>query len=893
MSIVTPIACLSAGALLALGCAAQASAAAPLNTVMQSSVRSAQQMPQRLTNGAMEKATANALVAWTPYEHGYVLSPGEGKLGSNAVRCENPTGQGGYGVSQTLQLNRKVVAPLIVTGWSRAEGVAGTPSADYSVYVDIIYTDGTPLWGQTANFSRGTHGWERRTVTIAPAKPVRTLTVYALFRNTRGRVWFDDFEVREASPAQGDILYDGIPVRLVPQKALKPSSRTVRASTANGLSLALDQGSGRLTSLKVDGEEVAANGAPAGFFLRDVASGSDMVSLTGGTARSLGLALDAHVRATGNVIELSGAVRDRTGKDRAVTLYFSLPVDLRGGLWWDDIRRSRPIGQGEYANPISVGTGANGGMALYPFCCATNDRLGLAVGIDMNAPAQYRLAYNAAAKSLFIAFDLGLVPETKRFPSAAPFKFVIYLTDPAWGFRSAAAAYYQAFPSYFAMRSKDQGIWMPFTDVSTVQGWRDFGFKYHEGNNNVPFDDSAGILSFRYTEPMTYWMPMAKSVPRTYDGAMSVVNDALRSGPPDRRRWAEAVITSGTQDEHGRYNLEIQNAPWTDGAVFVLNPNPNLSGANTKATLSWGPEIAQSLYGPEANGTLDGEYLDSLEGWATYRNFRRSHFASVSVPLTFSTDTHRPCILEVMSTFEFARWMAEGVHRRGKLMFANAVPWRFPFLACVLDVMGTETNWFPGPNWQPEGDPIFCLRRTTCYQKPYLLLMNTDYDRMTPQYVEEYFRRCLFYGVYPSMFSHNAAENPYWQNPAWYNRDRPLFKEYIPLIKQVAEAGWQPITGARSRDPNVYLERFGPDASGRIYLTAMNTSDRPIDTVVTTHPKDLGAVYGPDVEKLYGDADLAFVLSSVQFGAALHIGPHEVAVFALPRSSWQPSPLPE
>lgn len=56
---------------------------------------------------------------------------------------------------------------------------------------------------------------------------------------------------------------------------------------------------------------------------------------------------------------------------------------------------------------------------------------------------------------------------------------------------------------------------MPFTDVSTVAGWEDFGFRYHEGNNNVGWDDAHGVLSFRYTEPMTWWMSMDPALPRT------------------------------------------------------------------------------------------------------------------------------------------------------------------------------------------------------------------------------------------------------------------------------------------------------------------------------------------------------------------------------------------
>jgi hypothetical protein len=57
------------------------------------------------------------------------------------------------------------------------------------------------------------------------------------------------------------------------------------------------------------------------------------------------------------------------------------------------------------------------------------------------------------------------------------------------------------------------------------------------------------------------------------------------------------------------------------------------------------------------------------------------------------------------------------------------------------------------------------------------------------------------------MFSHNAADNPYWHNPAWYNRDRALFQKYIPLIRRVAEAGWEPITHAIAEGG--WVERYG------------------------------------------------------------------------------------
>ena len=70
-------------------------------------------------------------------------------------------------------------------------------------------------------------------------------------------------------------------------------------------------------------------------------------------------------------------------------------------------------------------------------------------------------------------------------------------------------------------------------------------------------------------------------------------------------------------------------------------------------------------------------------------------------------------------------------------------------------------------------------------------------------------KRCLAYGMFPGFFSHNASEGHYFTRPELYDRDRPLFKQYVPLCKRVAEAGWEPITRARSDDEHVYVERFG------------------------------------------------------------------------------------
>jgi len=195
-------------------------------------------------------------------------------------------------------------------------------------------------------------------------------------------------------------------------------------------------------------------------------------------------------------------------------------------------------------------------------------------------------------------------------------------------------------------------------------------------------------------------------------------------------------------------------------------------------------------------------------------------------------------------------------------MMANGTPGRLCWLAPWLDVMGTETDWNRGNRWQPMSDDEMLYRRALCYHKPYCFLMNTVFDEFSHAHVEKYMKRCLAYGMFPGFFSHNASEGHYFSRPDLYNRDRPLFKKYVPLCRHVAEAGWEPITNVRSSDPKVYVERFGER-----YLTVFNDSPERRTTTLTlagrsvTKGRDL--VGGRTVRWEKGKADLTLEAEDV------------------------------
>jgi hypothetical protein len=194
--------------------------------------------------------------------------------------------------------------------------------------------------------------------------------------------------------------------------------------------------------------------------------------------------------------------------------------------------------------------------------------------------------------------------------------------------------------------------------------------------------------------------------------------------------------------------------------------------------------------------------------------------------------------------------------------------------------MGTEMNWIGSDgSWRPASDTWMNFKRTMCYQKPYLFLMNTRYERFTNDLVGKYFQRSLFYGMFPSMFSHNASEDPYWRAPEFYNRDRHLFKQYIPLIKRIAEAGWEPVTYATTDSDAVYVERFGPDADGGVYFTFLNDSSETQQVHVTWSSK-LQLAISEKIRDLISGEDIKISKDGGRLGIELEMSPEQVRLFA-------------
>ena len=388
-----------------------------------------QSMPRganRLANPGFESGSTG----WSKYGDQYVIDSAVAHGGSKSVRI--PPGKLSAAV-QKITLNQAYARPIYFSGWSKASGVENKCRMEYSLYLDITYTDGSTATSPYVCYSGGTHDWEYVDKVVIPDKPVAWVQIWTmLYATGSGTAWFDDLAAGEFS---GDIRgFDALQILYGGPEA-KPweSSEVLTIGSGDGLTLGLTASGGAVASLVANGQEQAdvANIYASGFYVRDFAADGPYVHLGGSVARSgsdlvysaadsaLGLELQATFRSAGTHILVDASVQDTTGQDRAISVYFALPLAPEGWVWGKDIRSSKPATDAtEHRFALKTEWGANGYMSYY--CLGDlSGPAGLTLAYPMDRPVVSRFSYNSQTHQYYVVCDLGLTAEARPNPGRA------------------------------------------------------------------------------------------------------------------------------------------------------------------------------------------------------------------------------------------------------------------------------------------------------------------------------------------------------------------------------------------------------------------------------------------------------------------------------------------
>lgn len=793
-----------------------------------------------LVNGNFSQAAASpqAAAGWSPFNLGYARVTGvarPGNMAAIAVRTTGPRQQAGALQIWTTPPGVSF-GSLLLSGWSRAESDSGGAATDYSVYADVGYADGSWSFGHVAPFVAGPHDWQYSSAVIELGRPVHALHIYAMYRNRVGVVYFDD------------ISLSGTEVQCTPDSAHSKGSATAIPAESATVSL-------------------ASVVRPAGW-KTDAVTTASFVSH------------EDHIRVQGSVA-LSHTEpcpypdpcpNGSTPADRSVSLQLSFPlpqaVQERGGGWrvWSDAETfttlptrnaSSSVGGKHLYGGQREGVGALAfAVDRYPMLVLTSPDGGR--GIMLAVPMEptlyiYRISYDTLSRLLSITFDFGLTSRSQRFPSMATFACLLFpLAHPQWGFRGALQQYYERYPAVWLEEQaviRRQGTWVACVpDIRSLPGWQDFGIVFAEESTGFNASQSMwmneqGIQIFPYIEPDLIHWRLPKGVAATWPNLSQSLTGCAGNSSCAGQAQAHAIISTGKVKSDGSLLWCPEQEPWSTGAMFFAGLSP-ATLADPKSWASQKLAGVQAAYDASISGgyQISGQYIDSVLAFNSEfggnLNYRPSTLATTSHPpvfdnkgtiAVFGAAEELSFLLEVVG--KTVRGRGQSVMGNG--LFAQGTPaYNYPL---AFDVMGTEIDWQASDEasrvekgkFTPP--PAFDLRfaRAMAGARPYIYLLDTNFDTWTKDYTDQYFQTCLTYGFWPSFFSADAADHVYFTNSSLIERDRPIWRQFIPVLKVINMAGWEPLAlinasnaGGSSGGGQFVVERFGSLQRGtRIFFT--------------------------------------------------------------------------
>lgn len=555
----------------------------------------------------------------------------------------------------------------------------------------------------------------------------------------------------------------------------------------------------------------------------------------------------ATYRAEPDYLAIDGEIEDTSGRDRAVSVSFRLPMGDVGWRWFDDIQNEQVIEKGvRYGSARLLGQQdprQRRTMALYPFSAMGDGTTALALAVPMDMPRAFRLCYDAEL-GYFVNYELGLTRATAKFPGKAWFRFFIYRVDPQWGFRAAAKRYYECHPQFFVKRAERDGSIGSMADCDAAPAaevvapaFADFNWHRRQlaaGNHR----ELTKLL--RYTEFIGWWgwaigiKPKQAEKKPTPEEAWAHVEKLAHADPP--HQVARCILNCALHDRDGKRRLHRGYVPRWGGHNYLCNPDPEIMGLGGKVsrfTLTYQREVAEV-----DTFKLDGMRFDNPCVFAT-DNFRREHFQWADHPLVFDHVSKKPVLPLDFSSFECAQAIADDMHSRGKIVGSNYTPVAYPsdiFRIQLLDVIGSETLW----TWPTNAK--LALQRALAGQKIVSMSWQEAKKTWPAERIEREMKQAMFYGTFYYLSTMNPDLQARWGR----------------VTARLASAGWEPLTHAQCPALGPMVERFGNCADRDLHFTLRNESveAKPVELSIDAEALGLHATPKPSVWLMHGPLEL-------------------------------------
>jgi hypothetical protein len=218
-----------------------------------------------------------------------------------------------------------------------------------------------------------------------------------------------------------------------------------------------------------------------------------------------------------------------------------------------------------------------------------------------------------------------------------------------------------------------------------------------------------------------------------------------------------------------------------------------------------------------------GMSSDEIEGYTGDGNapdFRREHFRTTDVPLSYSSRNFALGRVNLMYDFlKTFLWPHSEEHKY--LVTGNANGFNRAFEFPYVDLGMVEHEWY-----SPDLLAMSAYIRSMSYHKLYRYWRVCGKGEEDPESVISHLHRGLMWAIYPSVWGVQVVGHH-------LEGYRYLYRRYVPIIEELSASGWEPITNATVNKPGVLLERYGTFRSGSLHLAVQNTNNEPIEAEVT------------------------------------------------------------
>ena len=581
----------------------------------------------------------------------------------------------------------------------------------------------------------------------------------------------------------------------------------------------------------------------------------------------------------GKYIQIDGEI-EGNGREKAIDVYFLLPVYAHEWIWWNDIRNWREIDNGIYEMVINADESSYLPLSPYPLAAITGNNVGLSIAIPLSKPRIFRIFYDANSNKFGISFNFGLSPLMKFH--SVNFTIYLYKCDAEWGFRSALDRYYKFFPEYF-----NENIDLEF--LNSTGEFVDFGVRFIQGNFEIenqakllPDFNRKNVYVTEYTLPTQFEPRSLQGIYEpspNYTEWLELIDYYSKNGMAPIKLKAMGAKNSSMLDTNGDIILgQIARGPdWApDNWVgkFPLNTDPDLPELSIAKAMFKIMQIAFEN-AEKYNGRIDGVEIDNFMKMCRYIDMNESRFQYADSPLVYNPNNFKPGIHGMASMIEYlkylSKWLNEnqpGAKITGNCIEMGVASFGFPYLAALPFEMASLKRW----NFN---DVELNYRRSMAYHR-YISAhqcskMYDENGNIIMPYVYEFINESLFYGIYPIM------KKDFFEN-CDYEVARPIYKKIIPIIDELYIAGWEPITHAKATN-GIWIERFGNGSI--VYFTVRNNESISKEYTITIDAEKIGIEKDASILEMLSLSNISYEYKGKEIVVHDSIDAKETKVFKI------------